>query len=677
MINIENKKKFKIVSNFKPSGDQPHAIKSISKNLLNNKRNQTLLGVTGSGKTFTIAHVIEKLKKPSLILAPNKTLAAQLFAEMKTLFPGNAVEYFVSYYDYYQPEAYVPKTDTYIEKESSINEQIDRMRHSATRSLFERKDVIIVASVSCIYGIGSPETYSTMTFSLSKNEILKRDRLLTKLVELQYIRNDINFFRGTFRVRGDVIDIFPSHFEDCSWRISFFGDKIEHISSVDPLTGNKLNDLDVVKIFPNSHYVTPKPTLNKAIEQIKIELEERLIFFRDNNKTLEAERLEQRTNFDIETIEATGTCAGIENYSRYLTGREAGEPPPTLFEYLPNDSLLFVDESHVSVPQLHGMYKGDRSRKSTLAEYGFRLMSCLDNRPLKFEEWEKMRPQTIFLSATPGEWEIKQNNGDVVEQVVRPTGLIDPICEVKPVSNQVDDLMNECKKVILKSQRVLVTTLTKKMAEDLTEYLDESNLKVRYLHSDIDTLERIEIIRDLRKGNFDILIGINLLREGLDIPECGLVAILDADKEGFLRSKTSLIQTIGRAARNIDAKVILYADRKTESIKEALRETDRRRKKQRIYNKINNITPKSIKKDIDNILETVYEKDSYTIEIEEVKDLEFDKQNMKSYIENLNKEMLEYASNLEFEEAAKIRDKIKKIKSSDLGLITNQRIKKK
>ena len=677
MIDIENKKKFKIVSNFKPSGDQPHAIKSISKNLLNNKRNQTLLGVTGSGKTFTIAHVIEKLKKPSLILAPNKTLAAQLFAEMKTLFPGNAVEYFVSYYDYYQPEAYVPKTDTYIEKESSINEQIDRMRHSTTRSLFERKDVIIVASVSCIYGIGSPETYSAMTFSLSKNEIIKRDRLLTKLVELQYIRNDINFFRGTFRVRGDVIDIFPSHFEDCSWRISFFGDKIEHISSVDPLTGNKLNDLDVVKIFPNSHYVTPKPTLNKAIEQIKIELEERLIFFRDNNKTLEAERLEQRTNFDIETIEATGTCAGIENYSRYLTGREAGEPPPTLFEYLPNDSLLFVDESHVSVPQLHGMYKGDRSRKSTLAEYGFRLMSCLDNRPLKFEEWEKMRPQTIFLSATPGEWEIKQNNGDVVEQVVRPTGLIDPICEIKPVSNQVDDLMNECKKVILKSQRVLVTTLTKKMAEDLTEYLDESNLKVRYLHSDINTLERIEIIRDLRKGKFDILIGINLLREGLDIPECGLVAILDADKEGFLRSKTSLIQTIGRASRNIDAKVILYADRKTKSIKEALKETDRRRKKQRIYNKINNITPKSIKKDIDNILETVYEKDSYTIEIEEVKDLEFDKQNMKSYIENLNKEMLEYASNLEFEEAAKIRDKIKKIKSSDLGLITNQRIKKK
>ena len=666
-------KKFKIISNFEPSGDQPNAIEEISKNLLNNKRNQTLLGVTGSGKTFTMAHVIERLQKPSLILAPNKTLAAQLYAEMKSIFPENAVEYFVSYYDYYQPEAYVPRTDTYIEKESSINEQIDRMRHSTTRSLFERRDVIIVASVSCIYGIGSPETYSTMTFSLAKNEIIKRDYLLTKLVELQYIRNDINFFRGTFRVRGDLIDIFPSHFEDCSWRISFFGDKIEKISSIDPLTNNKLNDLEFVKIFPNSHYVTPKLTLHKAIEEIKIELEQRLKFFKDNNKTLEAERLEQRTNFDIETIEATGTCSGIENYSRYLTGRKIGEPPPTLFEYLPNDSLLFVDESHVSIPQLHGMYKGDKSRKSTLAEYGFRLISCLDNRPLKFEEWEKMRPQTIFVSATPGNWETEQTTGAVVEQVVRPTGLIDPICEVRPASNQVDDLMNECKKVISKSQRVLVTTLTKKMAEDLTEYLDELNLKTRYLHSDIDTLERIEIIRDLRKGKFHILIGINLLREGLDIPECGLVAILDADKEGFLRSKTSLIQTIGRASRNIDGKVILYADTKTESIKKALNETDRRRAKQTAYNNANGITPKSIKKDINNILETVYEKDSYTIEIEEEK---FDKQNTKSYIENLNKEMLELASNLEFEEAAKIRDKIKKIESWNLGLITNQRIKK-
>ena len=666
-------KKFKIISNFEPSGDQPNAIEEISKNLLNNKRNQTLLGVTGSGKTFTMAHVIERLQKPSLILAPNKTLAAQLYAEMKSIFPENAVEYFVSYYDYYQPEAYVPRTDTYIEKESSINEQIDRMRHSTTRSLFERRDVIIVASVSCIYGIGSPETYSTMTFSLAKNEIIKRDYLLTKLVELQYIRNDINFFRGTFRVRGDLIDIFPSHFEDCSWRISFFGDKIEKISSIDPLTNNKLNDLEFVKIFPNSHYVTPKLTLHKAIEEIKIELEQRLKFFKDNNKTLEAERLEQRTNFDIETIEATGTCSGIENYSRYLTGRKIGEPPPTLFEYLPNDSLLFVDESHVCIPQLHGMYKGDKSRKSTLAEYGFRLISCLDNRPLKFEEWEKMRPQTIFVSATPGNWETEQSTGAVVEQVVRPTGLIDPICEVRPASNQVDDLMNECKKVISKSQRVLVTTLTKKMAEDLTEYLDELNLKTRYLHSDIDTLERIEIIRDLRKGKFHILIGINLLREGLDIPECGLVAILDADKEGFLRSKTSLIQTIGRASRNIDGKVILYADTKTESIKKALNETDRRRAKQTAYNNANGITPKSIKKDINNILETVYEKDSYTIEIEEEK---FDKQNTKSYIENLNKEMLELASNLEFEEAAKIRDKIKKIESWNLGLITNQRIKK-
>ena len=666
-------KKFKIISNFEPSGDQPNAIEEISKNLLNNKRNQTLLGVTGSGKTFTMAHVIERLQKPSLILAPNKTLAAQLYAEMKSIFPENAVEYFVSYYDYYQPEAYVPRTDTYIEKESSINEQIDRMRHSTTRSLFERRDVIIVASVSCIYGIGSPETYSTMTFSLAKNEIIKRDYLLTKLVELQYIRNDINFFRGTFRVRGDLIDIFPSHFEDCSWRISFFGDKIEKISSIDPLTNNKLNDLEFVKIFPNSHYVTPKLTLHKAIEEIKIELEQRLKFFKDNNKTLEAERLEQRTNFDIETIEATGTCSGIENYSRYLTGRKIGEPPPTLFEYLPNDSLLFVDESHVSIPQLHGMYKGDKSRKSTLAEYGFRLISCLDNRPLKFEEWEKMRPQTIFVSATPGNWETELTTGAVVEQVVRPTGLIDPICEVRPASNQVDDLMNECKKVISKSQRVLVTTLTKKMAEDLTEYLDELNLKARYLHSDIDTLERIEIIRDLRKGKFHILIGINLLREGLDIPECGLVAILDADKEGFLRSKTSLIQTIGRASRNIDGKVILYADTKTESIKKALNETDRRRAKQTAYNNANGITPKSIKKDINNILETVYEKDSYTIEIEEEK---FDKQNTKSYIENLNKEMLEHASNLEFEEAAKIRDKIKKIESWNLGLITNQRIKK-
>ena len=677
MKNLEKKEnnKFIIRSPFKPSGDQPGAIKKITENLKKNKQNQTLLGVTGSGKTFTMAHVIEKLQKPTLILAPNKTLAAQLYSEMKSIFPENAVEYFVSYYDYYQPEAYVPRTDTYIEKESSINEQIDRMRHSATRSLFERKDVIIVASVSCIYGIGSPETYSTMTFSLNKHDIIKRSHLITKLVELQYIRNDINFYRGTFRVRGDIIDIFPSHYDDCSWRISFFGEKIETITSVDPLTGKKSNELNFVKIFPNSHYVTPKPTLEKAIKNIKIELEQRLNFFKKEKKFLEAERIEQRTNFDIETIEATGSCSGIENYSRYLTGRKTGEPPPTLFEYLSNDALIFVDESHVSIPQLHGMYKGDHSRKSNLSEYGFRLPSCLDNRPLKFEEWEKMRPKTVFVSATPGEWEIKESNNLIIEQVVRPTGLTDPICEIKPASSQVDDLMNECKKCIEKSQRVLVTTLTKKMAEDLTEYFEEANLKVRYLHSDIDTLERIEIIRDLRMGKFDILIGINLLREGLDIPECGLVAILDADKEGFLRSKTSLIQTIGRASRNIDGKVILYADKKTKSITEAIDETDRRRNKQIFYNKKNGITPQSIKKDISNILETVYEKDSYTVKVDN-QGFETKKKDIKSYISGLEKEMLEHASNLEFEEAAKIRDKIKKMKLRDLELITTKKIAK-
>ena len=677
MDNIEKKQinKFNIKSPFKPSGDQPAAIKKIVQNIKNNQQNQTLLGVTGSGKTFTMAHVIQETQKPTLILAPNKTLAAQLYSEMKTIFPNNAVEYFVSYYDYYQPEAYVPRTDTFIEKESSINEQIDRMRHSATRALFERNDVIIVASVSCIYGIGSPETYSTMTFLLNKGDIINRSHLITKLVELQYIRNDINFYRWTFRVRGDVIDIFPSHYDDCSWRISFFGEKIETITSIDPLTGKKNNELNFVKIFPNSHYVTPKPTLHKAIKNIKIELEERLNFFKKENKFLEAERIEQRTNFDIETIEATGSCSGIENYSRYLTGRKEGEPPPTLFEYLPNDALIFVDESHVSIPQLHGMYKGDFSRKSNLSEYGFRLPSCLDNRPLKFEEWEKMRPKTIFVSATPSDWEIKQSDGMLIEQVVRPTGLIDPECEIKQASSQVDDLMNECKICIEKSQRVLVTTLTKKMAEDLTEYFEEANLKVRYLHSDIDTLERIEIIRELRMGNFDILIGINLLREGLDIPECGLVAILDADKEGFLRSKTSLIQTIGRAARNVDGKVILYADKKTKSIIEALDETDRRRRKQITYNKNNGITPKSIKKEINNILESVYEKDTYTVKVDNQEYIT-KKKDIKSYISGLEKEMLQHASNLEFEEAAKIRDKIKKIKLTDLELITSKKIAK-
>jgi len=677
MKNLKKKEnnKFIIKSSFKPSGDQPEAIKKITDNLIKNHRNQTLLGVTGSGKTFTMAHVIEKIQKPTLILAPNKTLAAQLYSEMKSIFPKNAVEYFVSYYDYYQPEAYVPRTDTYIEKESSINEQIDRMRHSATRALFERKDVIIVASVSCIYGIGSPETYSTMTFTLNKHEIIKRNYLITKLVELQYVRNDINFYRGTFRVRGDIIDIFPSHYDDCSWRISLFGDKIETITSIDPLTGKKNGELNFIKIFPNSHYVTPKPTLDRAIKNIKIELEERLNFFKNENKFLEAERIEQRTNFDIETIEATGSCSGIENYSRYLTGRKKGEPPPTLFEYLPNDALIFVDESHVSIPQLHGMYKGDHSRKLNLSEYGFRLPSCLDNRPLKFEEWEKMRPKTIFVSATPGDWEIEESKESLIEQVVRPTGLTDPICEIKAASSQIDDLMNECKKCIEKSQRVLVTTLTKKMAEDLTEYLEEANLKVRYLHSDIETLERIEIIRQLRIGKFDVLIGINLLREGLDIPECGLVAILDADKEGFLRSKTSLIQTIGRASRNVDGKVILYADKKTKSIIEAIDETNRRRNKQIAYNKKNGITPKSIKKDISNILKSVYEKDNYTVKIDN-QGYETEKKNLKSYVAKLEKEMLNHASDLEFEEAAKIRDKIKKIKLRDLELITTKRVAK-
>ena len=677
MKNLKKKEnnKFIIKSSFKPSGDQPEAIKKITDNLIKNHRNQTLLGVTGSGKTFTMAHVIEKIQKPTLILAPNKTLAAQLYSEMKSIFPKNAVEYFVSYYDYYQPEAYVPRTDTYIEKESSINEQIDRMRHSATRALFERKDVIIVASVSCIYGIGSPETYSAMTFTLNKHEIIKRNYLITKLVELQYVRNDINFYRGTFRVRGDIIDIFPSHYDDCSWRISFFGDKIETITSIDPLTGKKNGELNFIKIFPNSHYVTPKPTLDRAIKNIKIELEERLNFFKNENKFLEAERIEQRTNFDIETIEATGSCSGIENYSRYLTGRKKGEPPPTLFEYLPNDALIFVDESHVSIPQLHGMYKGDHSRKMNLSEYGFRLPSCLDNRPLKFEEWEKMRPKTVFVSATPGDWEIKESKESIIEQVVRPTGLTDPICKIKAASSQVDDLMNECKKCIEKSLRVLVTTLTKKMAEDLTEYLEEANLKVRYLHSDIETLERIEIIRQLRIGKFDVLIGINLLREGLDIPECGLVAILDADKEGFLRSKTSLIQTIGRASRNVDGKVILYADKKTKSIIEAIDETNRRRNKQIAYNKKNGITPKSIKKDISNILKSVYEKDNYTVKIDN-QGYETEKKDLKSYVAKLEKEMRNHASDLEFEEAAKIRDKIKKIKLRDLELITTKRVAK-
>ena len=672
MKNLKKKEnnKFIIKSSFKPSGDQPEAIKKITDNLIKNHRNQTLLGVTGSGKTFTMAHVIEKIQKPTLILAPNKTLAAQLYSEMKSIFPKNAVEYFVSYYDYYQPEAYVPRTDTYIEKESSINEQIDRMRHSATRALFERKDVIIVASVSCIYGIGSPETYSAMTFTLNKHEIIKRNYLITKLVELQYVRNDINFYRGTFRVRGDIIDIFPSHYDDCSWRISFFGDKIETITSIDPLTGKKNGELNFIKIFPNSHYVTPKPTLDRAIKNIKIELEERLNFFKNENKFLEAERIEQRTNFDIETIEATGSCSGIENYSRYLTGRKKGEPPPTLFEYLPNDALIFVDESHVSIPQLHGMYKGDHSRKLNLSEYGFRLPSCLDNRPLKFEEWEKMRPKTVFVSATPGAWEIEKSNGSLIEQVIRPTGLTDPICEVKAAFSQVDDLMNECKNCIKKSQRVLVTTLTKKMAEDLTEYLEEASLKVRYLHSDIDTVERVEIIRDFRLGKFDVLVGINLLREGLDMPEVSLVAILDADKEGFLRSERSLIQTIGRAARNINGRAILYAGRITGSMKKAIDETDRRRAMQHQYNLDNNITPRGVVSKISDALHngTVSSSNTLLNVAEQAADYKIlSLKDIDVKIKQLESDMFTHAQNLEFEQAADLRDKVSKLREQQLS----------
>ena len=606
---LEGGKKFKIKSDFKPAGDQPEAIKKLVNGANKEEFNQVLLGVTGSGKTFTMAKVIEATNRPALILAPNKTLAAQLYGEMKTFFPDNAVEYFVSYYDYYTPEAYVPRSDTYIEKEASINEQIDRMRHSATRSLLERDDVLIVASVSCIYGLGSVEAYSKMTLTLQKNYDYNREQIIKSLVALQYKRNDQNFYRGTFRARGEYLEIFPSHLEDRAWRLSLFGDKLEKIEEFDPLTGDQVRELSLVKVYANSHYITPKPTVEQAIINIRKELDVTLKKHRAENKLLEAQRLEERTKFDLEMIEATGSCAGIENYSRFLSGRKPGEPPPTLFEYFPDNTLIFVDECHVTVPQLNGMYKGDRSRKSTLAEYGFRLPSCMDNRPLKFEEWDLMRTQTVFVSATPGPWELEQTKGKFIDQVIRPTGLIDPPVEIRPAKNQVDDLMHECKKVIENNHRVLVTTLTKKMAEDLTEYLHENGVKVRYLHSDIDTLERIEIMRDLRMGVFDVLVGINLLREGLDIPECALVGILDADKEGFLRSETSLIQTIGRAARNVDGKVILYADKETKSIKKAIQETERRRKIQLDYNKKNKIDAKTVKKEINDILESVYEKD--------------------------------------------------------------------
>ena len=667
---LEGGKKFKIKSDFKPAGDQPEAIKKLVKSAKKGEFNQVLLGVTGSGKTFTMAKVIEETNRPALILAPNKTLAAQLYGEMKTFFPENAVEYFVSYYDYYTPEAYVPRSDTYIEKEASINEQIDRMRHSATRSLLERDDVLIVASVSCIYGLGSVEAYSKMTLTLQRNYDYNRDQIIKSLVALQYKRNDQNFYRGTFRARGEYLEIFPSHLEDRAWRLSLFGDKLEKIEEFDPLTGDQVRELNLIKVYANSHYITPKPTVEQAVINIRKELEITLKKHKSENKLLEAQRLEERTKFDLEMIEATGSCAGIENYSRFLSGRKPGEPPPTLFEYFPDNTLVFVDESHVTVPQLNGMFKGDRSRKSTLAEYGFRLPSCMDNRPLKFEEWDLMRTQTIFVSATPGPWELEQTKGKFIDQVIRPTGLIDPAVEIKPAKNQVDDLMHECKKVIDKNYRVLVTTLTKKMAEDLTEYLHENGIKVRYLHSDIDTLERIEIMRDLRMGVFDVLVGINLLREGLDIPECALVGILDADKEGFLRSETSLIQTIGRAARNVDGKVILYADKETNSIKKALKETDRRRSIQIEYNKKNKIDAKSVKKEISDILESVYEKDY--VKISEGSNIGG---NLKKHLKALDKKMKEAASNLEFEEAAKIRDEIRKLESTELEINLTPKIR--
>ena len=657
---------FKLNTEFEPAGDQPTAIKELSTGVLNGDRDQVLLGATGTGKTFTMAKVIEQTGRPAIILAPNKTLAAQLYGEFKGFFPDNAVEYFVSYYDYYQPEAYVARSDTYIEKESQINEQIDRMRHSATRALLERDDVIIVASVSCIYGIGSVETYGAMTQDIHVGKMYDQRQVIADLVAQQYKRNDAAFQRGTFRVRGDSLEVFPAHLDDRAWRLSFFGEELETITEFDPLTGEKTDTFDKIRIYANSHYVTPKPTMQQAITGIKKELRVRLDQLVADGKLLEAQRLEQRTNFDLEMLEATGVCNGIENYSRYLTGRAPGEPPPTLFEFIPDYAIVFADESHVSVPQIGGMYKGDFRRKMTLAEHGFRLPSCMDNRPLKFEEWDAMRPQSVFVSATPAAWEIEQAGGVFTEQVIRPTGLLDPVIEIRPVETQVDDLLDEIRRVAANGMRVLATTLTKRMAEDLTEYLHEQGIRVRYMHSDIDTIERIEILRDLRLGAFDVLVGINLLREGLDIPECGLVAILDADKEGFLRSETSLVQTIGRAARNAEGRVIMYADKVTGSMERAMGETERRRTKQIAYNEEHGITPETVKKNVEDVLAGLYKGDVDMNRVTATIEKPMAGDNLAAHLDGLREDMRKAAENLEFEEAARLRDEVKRLETVDL-----------